>query len=100
MDGPKFPDITVELPTGADTGVLRTRTQKALLAAGKPDDAKLYVEETKSVAADPGAVVALTRAWVAIEGDVDVAAHRHQKWLNDGQRYPNRSTEHSGGNTP
>ena len=71
---PRHPDVTVSLPVDADTGILRSRVQKALSQAGFEAAATEYIQETNPLRENPEALMAATRDWVTIEGADAVAA--------------------------
>lgn len=69
------PSITV--PVHADTGMVRSRAKKALVAAGLHDDAEVYVDETNHLRGDLDALIAATTKWVNVLSESAVRVNAH-----------------------
>ena len=67
---PRHPEVVVTVPIDADSGLVRSRVQKALGAAGHDAEAQAYLDETDELRSSPTELVRASRSWVTIEEDV------------------------------
>ena len=71
---PKHTSVVVTGPADPDTGMLRTRVAKALIAAGLTSEADAFIDATNPIKDNPEALTAATHDWVTLEGVASVAS--------------------------
>jgi len=81
---------SIFVPGDADSGMVRSRTQKALLAAGREDDAATYLRETEPLRADLSALLSATRSWVEVIEPVAPVASQNSEPLATPPTTPSR----------